>query len=132
MTRRALPVLLAVVLVALVVTTLATGEVIFIVPALLLLAVIAVMALGEFGLKKRVERRHDGDEQAIQSDHTDPIPGTHLAKDEATPLGDTSEAHDELSPHDLPKDHPGRKAAEEQAGTARFAPDDAGVTQGDR
>ena len=36
--------------------------------------------------------------------------------DDETPLGDTPEAHDEISPHDLPKDHPGRKAAEEQAG----------------
>jgi hypothetical protein len=35
--------------------------------------------------------------------------------DDATPMGDTPEAHDEITPHDLPKDHPGRKAAEEQA-----------------
>jgi len=27
------------------------------------------------------------------------------------PLGDTAEAHDELSPHDLPMGHPGRPAA---------------------
>jgi hypothetical protein len=44
--------------------------------------------------------------------------------DDETPLGDTPEAHDEISPHDLPKDHPGRKAAEEQAGE--------GVTGGNR
>lgn len=31
------------------------------------------------------------------------------------PAGDTDEAHDEISPHDLPPDHPGRKAAEEHA-----------------
>jgi len=36
--------------------------------------------------------------------------------DEATPAGDTPEAHDEISPHDLPKDHPGRAAAEDLAG----------------
>jgi hypothetical protein len=36
--------------------------------------------------------------------------------DEETPLGDTPEAHDEISPHDLPKDHPGRRAAEREAG----------------
>ena len=35
--------------------------------------------------------------------------------DDETPAGDTPEAHDEISPHDLPKDHPGRQAAEEQA-----------------
>ena len=43
--------------------------------------------------------------------------------DDETPLGDTPEAHDEISPHDLPKDHPGRKAAEEQA--------EGGTTRGD-
>lgn len=36
--------------------------------------------------------------------------------DDATPAGDTPEAHDEISPHDLPKDHPGRAEAEELAG----------------
>jgi hypothetical protein len=35
--------------------------------------------------------------------------------DDETPLGDTPEAHDEISPHDLPKGHPGRVAAEEDA-----------------
>lgn len=33
-----------------------------------------------------------------------------------TAVGDTPEAHDEINPHDLPPDHPGRRAAEEQAG----------------
>jgi hypothetical protein len=37
--------------------------------------------------------------------------------DSDRPLGDTNEAHDEISPHDLPVDHPGRKAAEEAAGS---------------
>ena len=31
------------------------------------------------------------------------------------PMGDTPAAHDELIPEDLPKGHPGRHAAEEQA-----------------
>ena len=35
--------------------------------------------------------------------------------DDETPAGDTPEAHDEITPHDLPKDHPGRAAAEEEA-----------------
>jgi hypothetical protein len=43
--------------------------------------------------------------------------------DERRPLGDTPEAHDEIIPEDLPKDHPGRQEAERQAaegdGTAR-------------
>jgi len=39
-----------------------------------------------------------------------------LTPDEETPLGDTPEAHDEINPHDLPPDHPGRAAAERLAG----------------
>jgi hypothetical protein len=35
--------------------------------------------------------------------------------DDDTELGDTPEAHDEIVPEDLPKDHPGRQAAERQA-----------------
>jgi hypothetical protein len=46
-------------------------------------------------------------------DHEDPFPG--LGIDDRRPLGDTPAAHDEIVPEDLPKDHPGRKAAEEQA-----------------
>ena len=45
--------------------------------------------------------------------------------DDERPLGDTPEAHDEINPHDLPKGHPARKAAAEQAG------DEGGTTQGD-
>lgn len=36
--------------------------------------------------------------------------------DDETPLGDTPEAHNEISPHDLPKDHPGREEAVRLAG----------------
>jgi hypothetical protein len=39
-----------------------------------------------------------------------------MTPDEETPLGDTPEAHDEISPHDLPPGHPGREQAERQAG----------------
>ncbi len=44
--------------------------------------------------------------------------------DDETPLGDTPEAHDEITPHDLPPDHPGRREAERRAGGAD------GVTRG--
>jgi hypothetical protein len=39
-----------------------------------------------------------------------------LTPDDETAAGDTPEAHDELSPVDLPKDHPGRREAERQSG----------------
>lgn len=34
------------------------------------------------------------------------------------PLGDTDQAHDEINPHDLPRDHPARDDAEREAGGA--------------
>jgi hypothetical protein len=43
----------------------------------------------------------------------DPFPG--VGADAERPLGDTTQVHGDLSPHDLPKDHPARAAAEEQA-----------------
>jgi hypothetical protein len=49
-----------------------------------------------------------------------------LTPDDETPAGDTPEAHDEISPHDLPKDHPGRRAAEE------LAEQEGGTTRGNR
>jgi hypothetical protein len=49
-----------------------------------------------------------------------------LTPDAHTDLGDTSEAHDELSPHDLPLDNPGRAEAE------RLAGDPDGTTRGNR
>jgi hypothetical protein len=38
-----------------------------------------------------------------------------MTPDDERPLGDTPEAHDEIVPEDLPKDHPGRQAAEREA-----------------
>jgi hypothetical protein len=38
-----------------------------------------------------------------------------MTPDTETPLGDTPEAHDEISPLDLPPDHPGRKQAERES-----------------
>lgn len=39
-----------------------------------------------------------------------------MTPDDERPMGDTPEAHDEISPHDLPIDHPGRQEAERLAG----------------
>jgi len=39
-----------------------------------------------------------------------------MTPDGETDLGDTPEAHDEISPVDLPPDHPGRQQAERDAG----------------
>jgi hypothetical protein len=45
--------------------------------------------------------------------------------DDETAAGDTPEAHDEISPHDLPPDHPGRREAERQA-----SENESGTTRG--
>lgn len=64
-------------------------------------------------------------EQRSQHDGTHSEPLGPFTPDDQTPLGDTPEAHDEISPHDLPLGHPGRQAAEEQAGRSD------GTTRGD-
>lgn len=101
-------------LIAFAATVLIAGEPLYLVPALILVAILAAWALFNRALTKRKIER-DGSLEEAMSDHTDPVPSAHLIPDDETALGDTSEAHDELSPHDLPKDHPGRVTAEEQA-----------------
>jgi len=59
--------------------------------------------------RERDESRADSDSQAQG-------PPADILADDGRPLGDTDEAHDEISPHDLPIGHPGRQAAEEQSG----------------
>jgi hypothetical protein len=66
------------------------------------------------GVRAKTRARRDGvliDDTA--DDHEDPFPG--LGVEDRRPMGDTADAHDDLIPQDLPKEHPGRKAAEEQA-----------------
>jgi hypothetical protein len=111
---RPIAVVVIVFLVAFAATVLIAGEPLYLVPALVLVAILAAWALFNRALTKRKIER-DGSLEEAMSDHTDPVPSAHLIPDDETALGDTPEAHDELSPHDLPKDHPGRVTAEEQA-----------------
>ncbi|MEA2357418.1 MAG: hypothetical protein QOI62_678 [Solirubrobacteraceae bacterium] len=57
----------------------------------------------------------DDERQAPPHDDDAHEPLGPATPDDETPAGDTPEAHDEISPHDLPKGHPGRQAAEELA-----------------
>jgi hypothetical protein len=57
--------------------------------------------------------RTAGTSRDAATDNTDATP--RLRAEGNRPLGDTPEAHDEINPHDLPPDHPGRHAAEEMA-----------------
>ena len=68
---------------------------------------------------------HDEEHEAPPHDKESSEPLGPMTPDEQTPLGDTPEAHDEISPHDLPPGHPGREAAERQSGG------DEGTTHGD-
>jgi len=67
----------------------------------------------------------DDEKQAPPHDSDASEPLGPMTPDEETPLGDTPEAHDEISPHDLPPDHPGRDEAE------RLAGGDEGTTEGE-
>jgi hypothetical protein len=55
-------------------------------------------------------------EQAPPHDSEAQEPLGPMTPDDETPAGDTPEAHDAISPHDLPPDHPGRAEAERLAG----------------
>jgi hypothetical protein len=50
-----------------------------------------------------------------------------MTPDDKRPAGDTPEAHDEISPHDLPKGHPARAEAERRAEESED-----GTTRGNR
>lgn len=67
----------------------------------------------------------DDTEKAPPHDSEAEEPLGPMTPDDETALGDTPEAHDEISPHDLPLDHPGREEAERMAGG------DEGMTRGD-
>ncbi|HVF78247.1 MAG TPA: hypothetical protein VNA28_08105 [Solirubrobacteraceae bacterium] len=59
----------------------------------------------------------DHEREAPPHDTESDEPFGPLTPDDETPVGDTPEAHDEISPHDLPPDHPGRQQAEREAGS---------------
>jgi hypothetical protein len=65
----------------------------------------------------------DDERRAPPHDQDAKEPLGPMTPDEETPVGDTPEAHDEISPHDIPKDNPGRQEAERMA-------DEEGVTRG--
>ncbi|MCW2998298.1 MAG: hypothetical protein JWN65_1847 [Solirubrobacterales bacterium] len=83
--------------------------------ATLLAAIVPATAVTLWVATARSKTVEDGGRYRDVSaeDHQDPFPGVGV--DESRPMGDSPDVHDELSPHDLPKDHPGRQAAEQQA-----------------
>lgn len=59
------------------------------------------------------QRSGAGGENTTGPDTDEPL-GAATPEPEAD-LGDTPDAHDEIIPEDLPKDHPGRQEAQRQA-----------------
>jgi hypothetical protein len=53
----------------------------------------------------------DTDHESAPHDQSAEEPLGPFTPDDERPAGDTPEAHDEIVPEDLPKDHPGRQAA---------------------
>jgi hypothetical protein len=81
--------------------------------ALVIIAAVVAGLLAVNGIARRsVVARHDSLEDAM-SDEKEPLPSAHLIPDDEAPAGDTPEAHDEINPHDIPRGHPGRRAAED-------------------
>jgi hypothetical protein len=106
--------LLTAFLVIFAVTVSVQGNPVYIIPVVILAALIFGYAALNWAATRRMESRHDSLDDAM-SDEDESIPSAHLIPDDTTPAGDTPEAHDEINPHDLPPDHPGRQAAEDQA-----------------
>ena len=111
------------------ITVILTGNPTYLVAAAMIAALVVGWALVNRAMTKRVASKHDSIEDAM-SDESEPIPSTHLIPDNETAAGDTPEAHDEINPHDLPPDHPGRAEAERQA-EEEPADDGARTTRGD-
>jgi hypothetical protein len=111
--------LLTAVAVVFIATVLISGSPGFLIPGAILLALILAYAGLNLALTRRELARHGGDRlEALRDDNDWAIPSTHLIADDETAAGDTPEVHDEISPHDLPIDHPGRPEAERQAARA--------------
>jgi hypothetical protein len=111
------------------VTVILTGNPVYLIAAVMIAALVIGWSLFNRAMSKKVAGRHDSLEDAM-SDETEPVPSTHLIPDNETAAGDTPEAHDEINPHDLPRDHPGRQAAEAQA-EEEPSDDGARTTRGD-
>ena len=63
------------------------------------------------------------DDDTTNTDHHAPPHGSEadeplgpFTPDDETEAGDTPEVHDEIGPHDLPRDHPGRAALAREVG----------------
>ena len=62
--------------------------------------------------RRKTRVREDGDLEDLSVADDSPFPGVGM--DDETPLGDSPELHDDITPHDLPRGHRGRRRLERQ------------------
>jgi hypothetical protein len=114
-------VVVALLLAALVVASAVTGNAALLAALGALLLIVAVFAV-MYGVGARRATARDAAEQpdaeARAAAREEPMPAAFMNAPSDVALGDTAQAHDEINPHDLPADHPGRQAAEDQAAGA--------------
>jgi hypothetical protein len=111
------------------VTVVLIGKPTYLIAGFMIAALVVGYGVFNRAVTKRMANRHGSIEDAM-SDEREPVPSAHLIPDDETAAGDTPEAHDEINPHDLPPDHPGRQEAERQA-DERPADEGARTTPGD-
>jgi hypothetical protein len=63
--------------------------------------------------RRKTRLGEDGRLEDLSAEDDSPYPG--IGMDDLTPLGDSPELHDDITPHDLPPGHPARRRAEGQA-----------------
>ena len=117
--------LIAVVLVIPAVAALLTGEPAIAIAVVTLAAVVGAWFVLTIARSRSVMGRHGGDPEAAAADREESVPSADVITDGDTALGDTPQAHNEISPRDLPPNHPGREEAERQSA------DERGTTRGD-
>jgi hypothetical protein len=113
---RLLAILITLIVIVIAATTLLSGDAWLLIPAAILLVLLTAYAGFHRMLRVRLDHRHHDQPDAAMSDNGDAVPAAHLIPDQETPLGATSETHDRISPHDLPKGNPVRPAVVEAAG----------------
>ena len=91
----------------------AIGMAMLAVPVAILFVILAAAAAFDAIMARRKLARHGGDLDSVEADENDALPT--MVSDEEAPLGATSQAHEDIDPHDLPPDHPSRQAVEDQS-----------------
>ncbi len=100
---------------------------------LIAVAILLLIIALAYGAQKVMAARvlaGGGSVEQAQSDADSAVPAVLAIPDDSRPAGDTRDAHDEISPHDVPLSHPGRQAAEDQAAQDEPAEPDKGTTRG--